>query len=122
VYLGSFPKSAEQIIRTCYPRGGLESIGPGQIETGDVAGFSSLGELLDRLSFGAERHQVIINHGRATDGLLIKFHQHSPYNATGGVIGPLADLADPGSRGQIAAGTQSVVDVAAKMGPSFRCN
>lgn len=83
-----------RIVPEYYEKCGLETIGPGQLRTGNPRTFSTLEELIDVLQTRTELHQVIVNHGDPERGLLVRCCKETNYKDTGKIIYLLSGLAD----------------------------
>jgi hypothetical protein len=106
-----------QIIERFYRQCGLETIGPGRIRTGTMSRFTSLEDLFDKLLAGEPNsHQVVVSHGHAEHGLLIKFARESAFTATGAVIALLSTLANAAAKGTLAADDANLKNAATMMG------
>lgn len=92
VHIGDF--RGARIVSDYYTFCGLETIGPARITTSAPSSFGTFEDLIDHLIASTEFHQVIVNHGNATSGLLIPFSAESYYEHTGKIIDSLAGLAD----------------------------
>src|SRR5215813_1842769 len=114
VQIGNMPRN--DIVRDYYNRCGFETIGPARIPTGDIKTFSTLEELIDLLLSRSELHQVIVNHGNDSKGLLIPFAAGTKYNATGLMMGTLSRLANRASSGSLSSSDKDVVNAASMMG------
>jgi hypothetical protein len=114
VLLGSF-KGAD-IIKTFYERCGLETIGPGRIPTGAIISYTTLEDLIDKLVSVESQQVIVVSHGHSEHGLIMKFTQASPHNATGLMIDELADLADKHAKSPLSDSDRDVTNAAAKMG------
>jgi hypothetical protein len=89
------------IVSDYYRLCGLENIGPGQIEIGSLRSYTTFEGLIDTLLANSEFHQVIVNHGDESVGLLVQLCQESSLRQTGLVIGALAELADLAEKGPL---------------------
>jgi hypothetical protein len=95
VHIGPFHQpQARPLIRRFYERCGLEVVGPGRIQTGDIKNFDTLEGLVDNMHGRAETYHVVVAHGNRTEGMLVPFVPESPkaFNATGQIIDKVAAL------------------------------
>src|SRR5262249_40454670 len=107
------------IIESYYRNCGLETIGPGQVTTGDVQGYSTFDELLDLLLARNEKQLIIVNHGEQIRGLIIPFARGSRFTGTGNVIYDLSLLADQEEQGVVLDPTNDhVLENSLRMGVS----
>ncbi|MEW6131099.1 MAG: hypothetical protein AB1757_28975 [Acidobacteriota bacterium] len=85
--------NGSQIIKEFYQRCGTEIIDGVATPISDILSFSNLEELFDNMIAHDSTH-VIIAHGNAEQGLLIKFARESFRNATGLIMSDFATLAE----------------------------
>lgn len=107
------------LVADFYRYSSRESIGPALLETeNEPTKYKSLEQLVDHLLASRELTHVVVNHGNAKDGLLIKFTANSPFNATGPMVRPLASLVAAYGSGVLPIFDPRLVNVAAQMGVS----
>src|SRR6185295_18059675 len=101
-----------------YDQCGLETVGPGQIQTAGPRHYKTFEELIDVLLLRAEAHQVVVNHGNRFKGLSIPFAKGSNFDGTGNVVGLLSLLADQEQQRTLDPSGFGVTEAALKMGVS----
>ena len=101
-----------------YDQCGLETVGPGQIQTAGPRHYKTFEELIDVLLLRAEAHQVVVNHGNRFKGLSIPFAKGSNFDGTGNVVGLLSLLADQEQQHTLDPSGFGVTEAALKMGVS----
>jgi len=89
------------LILEYYTKCGLETIGPAQIEVSSVSRFSTFEGLIEALISTTNIVNVVVNHGDAGSGLLIRLCPESQFRKTGLVIGALRELADRRRKGPL---------------------
>ena len=99
-----------------YDQCGLETIGPGQIQTNGPRHYTTFEALIDVLLSRVEMHQVIVNHGSRFKGLSVPFAKGSIFDGTGNVVGILSLLADQEERHALDPSGFGVAEAALKMG------
>jgi hypothetical protein len=108
VHIGPFDAERVGIIREYYERCGRETVGPvtggalhvaNQIPLSAILTFDTFEELVDNLLKRSEWVQVVVCHGRAEDGMLVRLCRGGHHDATGHVMGDLALLAKQMERG-----------------------
>lgn len=105
-----------QIVNDFYQFSRLETVGPGQIETGVIRTFSTLEGLVDGILASGQQVHVVVNHGNPQQGLLIRFTSTSPHNATGPMANALGELVNALAQGTLPPLDFRLLDAAAKMG------
>jgi hypothetical protein len=85
--------NGSQIIKEFYDRNGTEVIDGVPTPISGIKTFSHLEELFDNIIGSGGKTHVIVAHGNADHGLLIRFGKESPHNATGAILGMLSSLA-----------------------------
>jgi hypothetical protein len=91
----------KEIILEYYKNCGLETIGPGQVETLEPIIYSTFEDLLVNMAKSPGFNQVIVNHGEKIFGLLIKICPETTEREVGKVIGQFAALAEMAEAGPI---------------------
>lgn len=87
------------IVADYYRHCGLETLGPGRIRTVGLRSYTTFEGLMDLLLTRAGPHQVIVNHGSPTEGLIVPWCRETRNSNTRDNIGFFAKMADALERG-----------------------
>jgi hypothetical protein len=103
VFVGNMGRAEKRshLVLEYYKFCGIETIGETRIETAAVSRFNTFEALIDALIASNHSHNIVVNHGDAGNGLLIRFCAETQFRATGLIIGALQELADRRQRGPL---------------------